>query len=200
MNILHIITSPAAANSFSVNLGNAIVEKLRKANPDSSLVIRNLAAQPLPHYDSIHQNSIFTPIEDQSPEEVEVTNKSNEVIAELLAADAIVIGVPMYNFGIPSTLKSWIDYIARPGKTFNYTEAGPIGLVTGRTAYLAISTGDVYSTEELKAWDHTESYLRTVLNSFLGLNIQTVRVEGTVLPGIKEHALERAMQSVMEIV
>ena len=200
MNILHIITSPSAANSFSINLGNAIVEKLRKANPDSSLVIRNLAAQPLPHYDAVHQNSIFTPIEDQSPEEVAVTNKSDEVIAELLAADVIVIGVPMYNFGIPSTLKSWIDYIARPGKTFNYTAAGPTGLVTGRTAYLAISTGDVYSTQELKDWDHTENYLRTVLSSFLGLNIQTVRVEGTVLPGIKEHALERAMQSVMEIV
>ncbi len=132
MNILHIITSPAADNSFSIRLGNALIENIKQNNPDSTVTTRNLATDPLPHYDIVHLGSIYTPKKNHTPEMAEVAQKSDEVINELLNADVIVIGVPMYNYGIPSTLKSWIDYIARPGKTFSYSEKGPEGLVKGK--------------------------------------------------------------------
>lgn len=194
MKILHIISSAAGENSFSINLGNAIVEKLKSEKPDSVVITRNLATHPLPHYDAVHQSTLYTPIEQQTQEQLEVTNKSNEAIAELLAADAVVIGVPMYNYGVPSTLKSWIDYIARPGKTFKYSEAGAEGLVKGKTAYLAISTGGIYTNEQMKSWDHTEDYLKTVLGDFFGMDVKAIRAEGTILPGLKEVALDKAMQ------
>tara|TARA_R110002073_G_scaffold294860_6_gene460670 strand:+ start:2234 stop:2794 length:561 start_codon:yes stop_codon:yes gene_type:complete len=183
MKILHIISSPAGENSFSINLGNAIVDKLKSEKLDSIVITRNLAAQPLPHYDAVHQSTLYTPIEEQTQEQLEVTNRSNEAIAELLEADVVVIGVPMYNYGIPSTLKSWIDYIARPGKTFAYSEAGPEGLVKGKTAYLAISTGGIYTSGQMKTWDHTENYLKTLLGDFFGMDVKAIIVyEFTLFP------------------
>lgn len=108
----------------------------------------------------------------------------------------IVIGVPMYNFGIHSTLKAWIDHIARSGQTFRYTDKGPEGLIKNKKVYLAISSGGVYSEGPMKAFDFTESYLRTTLG-FLGMtNIASFRVEGLAMPDLKETALDKALQNI----
>jgi len=196
MKILHLISSPRGEASFSVKLGNAIVEKLHAANPGSVVTTRNLTSTPFPHLEEVHINSFFTPAENHTPQLAEAIQHSNESIAELKAADAIVIGVPMYNFGIHSTLKAWIDHIARAGQTFSYSENGPQGLVKGKKVYLAISSGGVYSDGPMKAYDFTESYLRSVLG-FLGMvDVTAYRVEGLSLPNLKDEALDKAVAAI----
>ncbi len=140
--------------------------------------------------------SFFTPAEKQTPELAEAIKHSDEAIAELMDADAIVIDAPVYNFQIPSTLKTWIDHICRANKTFSYSENGPQGLVKGKKVYVAISSGGIYSDGPMKAYDFIEPYLRGLLG-FLGMTDLTVyRAEGLKVPGVGEHALENAIDSI----
>jgi FMN-dependent NADH-azoreductase len=112
-------------------------------------------------------------------------------------ADAVVLGVPIYNFAIPSALKTWIDHVARVGRTFKYGAHGsPEGLVKGKKVYLAVASGGIYSEGPMKAFDFAEPYLKAVLG-FLGMtDIRTFRAEGTAIPNIKETALAKAIESV----
>lgn len=193
MNILHLISSPRGEASFSIKLGNAIVEQLQSANPGSTLKVHDLTQTPFPHLEEVHLNSFFTPAESRSPELAEAARHSEAAIAELTEADAIVIGVPMYNFGIPSTLKTWIDHIARAGITFKYDENGPVGLVTNKKVYLAVASGGVYSEGFMAAYDFTAPYLKATLG-FLGMTDLTVlRAEGLNIPDVKDTALEKAI-------
>jgi len=196
MKILHLISSPRGAASFSIKLSNAIVEKLQAKNANSTVKVHSLVNTPFPHLEEAHLNSFFTPAESRSPEQAEAVKHSDEAIAELFDADAIVIGAPMYNFGIPSTLKAWIDHIARAGITFKYGENGPEGLVKNKKVYLAISTGGVYSDGPMKAYDFTEPYLRAVLG-FLGMtDVTAFRVEGVNMPDLKDSALNKAIENI----
>ena len=196
MKILHLISSPRGAASFSIKLSNAIVEKLQAKNANSTVKVHSLVNTPFPHLEEAHLNSFFTPAESRSPEQAEAVKHSDEAIAELFDADAIVIGAPMYNFGIPSTLKAWIDHIARAGITFKYGENGPEGLVKNKKVYLAISTGGVYSEGPMKAYDFTEPYLRSVLG-FLGMtDVTAFRVEGVNMPDLKDSALDKAIENI----
>ncbi len=196
MKLLHLISSPRGEASYSRKLGKAIAEKLQGDNSGSTLKVHDLTKTVFPHLEEVHLNSFFTPLEKHTPEMTEAIKHSDEAIAELKDADVVVIDVPMYNFGIPSTLKAWIDHICRAGQTFRYTEKGPEGLVKNKKVYLAISTGGVYSEGPMKSYDFTESYLRAVLG-FLGMtDIKAYRVEGTNLPEMKEVALNKALQTV----
>lgn len=196
MKILHLISSPRGDASFSRKLGKNIVEKLQSANPDSTLQKHDLTNPLFPHLEEVHLNSFFTPLESHTPEMTQAIKHSDEAITELKDADVIVLDVPMYNFGISSTLKSWIDHIARAGQTFRYTAQGPEGLVKNKKVYLAISTGGVYSEGAMKAYDFTEPYLKATLG-FLGMtDITAFRVEGTNMPDLKENALNKAVESV----
>lgn len=196
MKILHLISSPRGEASVSIKLGSAIVEKLQQANPGSSVKVHDLTKNPFPHLEEIHLNSFFTPAESRSPELVAAVKHSDDAIAELRAADVIVIGLGMYNFGIHSTLKAWIDHVARSGETFNYSENGPEGLVKNKKVYLAIATGGVYSEGPMKAYDSTEPYLRVVLG-FLGMTDVTVyRAEGLAIPNLQDTALAKAVASI----
>jgi FMN-dependent NADH-azoreductase len=196
MKILQLISSPRGAASTSIKLSEAIVQKLQEANPDSTLIVHDLTKNAFPHLEEVHLNSFFTPAESRSPELVEAVKHSDEAIAELKDADVIVIGVPMYNFSLHSSLKAWIDHIARVGQTFSYSEKGPEGLVKGKKVYLAISSGGVYSEGFMKPYDFTEPYLRSVLG-FLGMTDMTAyRAEGLNMPDLKELALEKAIESI----
>ena len=196
MKILHLISSPQGEASFSVKLGNAIVNELQSAHPDHTLITHDLTAIPFPHLEEAHITSFFTPEEKRTPELVEAVKHSDEAVAELMNADTIVIDAPMYNFGIPSTLKTWIDHVARAGKTFKYDGKTPEGLVKNKKVYLAISSGGVYSEGFMKAYDFTESYLRAVLG-FMGMtDIKAFRVEGVKVPGMQEIALDKAIQAI----
>lgn len=196
MEILYLISSPRGEASMSIKLGNVIVERLKAENAESRVMVHNLTDTPFPHLEQVHLTSFSTPVENHTPELIEAIKHSDAAIAELKGADVIVIGVPMYNFGIPSTLKTWIDHIARAGQTFRYTGKGPEGLIKNKKVYLAIATGGVYSESPMKAHDFTESYLRITLG-FLGMTDITVfRVEGLAVPGLKERALDKALQNV----
>lgn len=197
MKILHLISSPRGQASSSIKLGNAIVQKLQQANPNSTVKVHDLTQTPFPHLEEVHLNSFFTPAESRSPELLEAVKHSDQAIAELKEADVIVIGLGMYNFGIHSSLKAWIDHIARSGETFSYSANGPEGLIKGKKVYLAIATGGVYSEGPMKAYDFTESYLRAVLG-FIGMTDVTVyRAEGLAMPELKDTALEKAVESIV---
>jgi FMN-dependent NADH-azoreductase len=197
MKILHLISSPRKAQSASIKLGNAIVEKIQRANPGSTLITHNLAETTFPHLEEVHLQSFFTPAEGRSPELAEAVKHSDDAIAELKATDVIVIDVPMYNFTIHTVLQAWINHIARAGQTFTYDENGPEGLVKGKKVYLAIASGGVYSSGPMKPYDFTESYLRTVLG-FLGMTDITVfRAEGLNMPDLKATALDKAVESIV---
>lgn len=196
MKILHLISSPRSEASVSIKLGNAIVQQLQDKYPGSVVTTRNLAATPFPHLEEAHINSFFTPAEARSEAQLTAVQHSDEAIAELKAADTIVIGVPMYNFNIHSTLKAWIDHILRAGQTFSYSEAGPEGLVKNKKVYLALSSGGVYSEGPMKGADFGEPYVKSILN-FIGINdITAYRAEGLAVPGLQETALNKAIEAI----
>ena len=180
-NILHINSSVRTAGSLSRQLSAEFLGQWRANHPTDSIVERDLAAQPVPHLSEEILGAFFTPAANRTPAQNQTAQLSEQLIAELFAADVIVIGAPMYNFSISSGLKAWIDQVARAGLTFKYTETGPVGLVTGKKVYVFTSRGGVYSSGPGKAMDFHETYLRAVLG-FIGLtDITFVHTEGVAL-------------------
>lgn len=194
--ILNVISSARGAASNSTQLANAIVEKLTEHYPESTVKLRDLVERHYPHLEESHLNAFFAPAETATTEYKEATQHSDEAIQELLEADIIVIGVPIYNFNIPSALKAWLDHLVRAGKTFSYQTGRPEGLVKDKKVYLAIASGGVYSDGPMKSYDFAEPYLKMILG-FIGLtDITTFRVEGTNMPDLKETALQKGIHSI----
>jgi FMN-dependent NADH-azoreductase len=195
--ILHVISSPRNGASFSIKLGNAIVEKVKAAYPGSTVKEVNLVTTRFPHLEEAHITSFFTPAESRTPESIAAVKHSDEAIREIQEADIIVIGAPIYNFNIHSSLKAWIDHIVRAGITFRYDGNGPEGLVKGKKVYIAIASGGVYSEGPMQQHDFVVPYLKWVLG-FMGMtDITFLRVEGTAIPGIKDTALEKGEKSIV---
>jgi len=200
MKILNIVSSIKGDASFSIKLSDAIIESIKKEHPESVVTTRDLAHNPFPHLEETHLQSFFTPVENHTPAHKEAIKHSNTAIAEIFDTDVIVIGVPFYNFGIPSTLKSWIDHICRAGITFSYADGTPRGLVTGKKVFLAIASGGIYSDGPMVGYDHAEPYLRSVLG-FLGMtDITTFRLEGVNYPDNTDAAVAKAFGKVEEFV
>ncbi len=194
MKILNISTSIKGDSSFSIKLANAIIEKIKAANPGSTVHTRDLAKNFFPHLEEAHLAAFFTPVEQHSDENKAAIQHSNEVIAEVTDADVIVIGVPVYNFNITSTMKAWLDHLVRAGITFSYVDGAPKGLVKNKKVYLAIASGAVFSEGPMKAYDFAEPYLRFMLG-FIGLtDVTTFRVEGSAMPQLQESALPKALE------
>ena len=145
MKILQINSSARSAGANSTRLADAVTTRLKAANPGAVVELRDLAAHPHPVLDEAALGALFTPAEQRSPEQAARVALDDALIAQLQSADAIVIGVPMYNFGVPVQLKTWIDAIARAGVTFRYTENGPeahtLALPPGRHAYVHLARG-----------------------------------------------------------
>jgi len=196
MRILHIISSPRGSASFSVQLGNALVERLLAANPGSSVQVYDLTNKAYPHMEEVYLQAINTPAEKHTPAELAAVRHSDEAIAALQAADVLVIGAPMYNFSITSTLKAWLDHIVRARVTFRYTEHGPEGLVKNKKVYLAASSGGIYSEGPMVGHDFVVPYLRAVLGTLGMKDVTVVRVEGTAIPGVQDTAMEKALASI----
>ncbi|HYE35866.1 FMN-dependent NADH-azoreductase [Methylocaldum sp.] len=159
-------------------LAAAFVALWRKRHPDDRVITRDLTRGPIPHLDETTLTGFFTPAEQRNPEQQAAVRLSDALIAELLAADVVVLGVPMYNFGIPSTLKAWIDHVARAGITFKYTENGPVGLIQGKQVFVLAARGGVHQGTPQ---DTQTGYLRNVLG-FLGMtDVRFVYAEGLAL-------------------
>jgi len=195
--ILHLISSPRGAASYSIQLGDAIISKIQATYPGSTVQTTDLVKLRFPHLEESHLNSFFTPADQRTPEHIEAIKHSDEAIRELLDADIIVIGVPFYNYNIHSSLKAWIDHIARAGITFKYDENGPQGLITGKQVYLAVASGGIYTAGPMASLDHAVPYMKTILG-FLGMtDVKVFRAEGTSMPGIQDSALQKAVESIV---
>ena len=168
MNILQITSSLRGEQSESNRVANSIVTKLVAANPNANVVTRDLARQPHPQLDEAALGALFTPVESRTAEQSARVALDDALIAQVQAADVVVIGAPMYNFGIPVQLKSWFDAIARAGVTFRYTENGPEGLLKGKKVFIATARGGIYPTDA----DPQVPFVRMLLN-FLGMTDQT---------------------------
>lgn len=179
--ILHLNSSVRSTGSISRQLSNEFVQKLKAAHADSRLIERDLAAQPVPHLTEAMMGAYFTAPEQRTPEQTSTVKVSDELVAELQSADVVVIGAPMYNFSVSSTLKAWIDHVARAGLTFQYGANGPEGLLKGKKVYIVTARGGVYSEGPAKVMDFHETYLRAVLG-FLGItDISFIYAEGLAM-------------------
>lgn len=195
-NILHIVTSPRGAQSYSIQLGNALTDKIALANPGSTVTQLNLAESPYDHISGEMIAAFFTPQEQLSDDQKVIIKPSNDAVEQLLNSDILVIGLPLYNLGIPSNLKSWLDNVVRAGKTFAYSEQGPRGLLEGKKVYIAVASGGVYSEGPFKAFDFIEPYLRGTFG-FMGItDVEFVRAEGTSRPELQENAVSKALNAV----
>jgi len=135
MNILQINSSARHDASHSTRLANRLVQRLHDADPDATLTVRDLNSVPHPVLDEAALTALFTAADRRTPEQAARVALDDALIAEIQAADVVVVGVPMYNFGVPAPLKNWIDAISRAGVTFRYTEKGPEGLLGGKERF-----------------------------------------------------------------
>jgi FMN-dependent NADH-azoreductase len=178
MNILQINASARSQGSNSTRLADAISQRLLAAHPGAKLELRDLASQPHPVLDEPSLGALFTPAEQRTPEQAARVALDDALIAQVQASDAIVLGVPMYNFGVPVQLKTWIDAIARAGVTFRYTANGPEGLLKGKKVYVALARGGLYRDTPA---DSQVPYLKSVL-AFLGMtDVSFVYAEGLAM-------------------
>lgn len=187
MNILQINASARSQGSLSTRLANDIVQRLRTVHPYAQVTVRDLAKSPIPIIDEAVLQALFTPEGSRSAEQAALVAPHDAAIAEIQAADAIVIGAPMYNFGITVQLKAWIDAIARARVTFQYTANGPEGLLKDKKVYVALARGGAYRDT---AADSQVPYLRTVLG-FLGMtDVEFIYAEGLAMG---EEAVQKAL-------
>ena len=175
MKILQINSSARVEGANSTRLANTVTARLQAKNPGASVTVRDLAVTPHPVLDAAALGALFTPADQRTPEQAARVAMDDALIAEVQAHDAIVLGVPMYNLGVPVQLKTWIDAIARAGVTFRYTEKGPEGLLKGKKVYVALARGGRYRDTP---FDTQVPYLRTVLG-FLGIaDVSFIYAEG----------------------
>lgn len=198
MNILQVNSSARTEASLSSRLAGELVAQLRERDPEARLVLRDLARTPHPALDEAALQALFTPAGQRSAEQAARVALDDALIAEIQAADIVVLGVPMYNFGVPAGLKNWIDAIARARVTFRYTEQGAEGLLKGKKVYLVLARGGRYRDTPA---DTQLPYLKTVLG-FLGMtDIETIYAEGLAMgPQAEGEALAAARARIDELV
>jgi FMN-dependent NADH-azoreductase len=176
MKILQIKSSVFNGNGQSSRLADEFVAQLRDQHPDAELTQRDLVAEAVPHLDGARAGAFFAKPEERSAEQRAVIAYSDALIDELRSADVLVLGLPMYNFGVPSQLKAWFDHIARAGATFKYTEKGAVGLLTGKKAYVFAARGGIYGDNDAQT-----QFVRQFLG-FIGItDVEFVYAEGLAI-------------------
>ena len=199
MSQVLLITSSPRVESHSTRVGRSLAEKLA-SRPGSSLTVRDLTRHPLPHIDDSFALARNTPADFLTSAQRETLAASDELLVELFAADTLVIAAGMINFGIPSSLKAYIDLIVRPGVSFRYGEKGPEGLIKGKKAYLVVARGGVYTQGPMQAYNFQDTYLKTALG-FIGItDVEVIAVEGVAFgPEATEKAVGAALARVEAI-
>jgi FMN-dependent NADH-azoreductase len=182
MNILQVNTSARSyadgQGSLSTRLAQELVAQLREQNPGATVTVRDFAGEPHPMLDEATLQALFTPAEARSAEQAARVALDDALIAQVQAADVLVLGVPMYNFGVTTQFKAWIDAIARARVTFQYTATGPEGLLTGKKVYAVLTRGGVHRD---RPSDSQTPYLRAVLG-FLGMtDVEFIYAEGIAM-------------------
>jgi FMN-dependent NADH-azoreductase len=196
--LLQINASINTGNGESSRLANQFVTAFRQRIPEARIVVRDVAAtEPVPHLNAERFGAFITKSEERSDEQRAVVAYSDALIAELKQADVVVLGLPMYNFGVPSQLKAYFDHIARAGVTFKYTEQGPVGLLTGKKVYVFAARGGLYAGTPL---DTQTNYVRDFLR-FLGMtDVEFVYAEGLAISKeSKEAGLAKAVAEISRL-
>jgi len=192
--LLKIQSSIFSDGGQSSQLADRFIAAWRASNPGGKVVARDLAAQPVPHLDAARFGAFLAKHEGRTPEQQAVVDYSDALIEELKRADVVVLGLPMYNFGLPSTLKAYFDHVGRAGVTFRYTEKGPVGLLTGKKVYVFAARGGLYAGTPK---DTQTPYIRAFL-SFIGMSdIEFVYAEGLAISeASKQQGIARANAAV----
>jgi FMN-dependent NADH-azoreductase len=191
--ILIVEASPRGRASASRAAADYLVAKLAVRHPAATLVRRDLAAQPLPQLDAPMLAALA------APEPSAASAPSDTLVAELLAANCLVIATPLLNFAIPAALKGWIDLVVRAGKTFNYTAEGVTGIAQGKRAYVLVASGGVFSEGPWAEWDGAVPYLRRILG-FIGITeVEVIRIEGTNIPDLSRQAIPKALAQIDQL-
>ena len=182
MKLLHVDSSILGTNSVSRQLTAELVAQWRKSHPETNVEHLDLALNTPSHF-SADALGIKTGIQAEPTEAQRRENAlSEQLVSQFLASDVIVVGAPLYNFTIPTQLKAWIDRLAQIGRTFKYTDKGPVGLATGKTVIVASTRGGVYSSSEGgQAMEHQESYLKVIFGFFGITDVRIVRAEGLAM-------------------
>ena len=196
--LLQINASISNGNGQSSQLARQFVSAFQKGNPGTKVMVRDVAAaEPVPHLDGERFGAFITKAEERSAAQQAVVAYSDTLISELKQADVIVLGLPMYNFGVPSQLKAYFDHIARAGVTFKYTDKGPVGQLIGKRAYVFAARGGVYAGTPL---DTQTGYVRDFLR-FIGISeVNFVYAEGLAMsPQSKEAGLAKATAEIARL-
>jgi len=176
MRILQIKSSVFNGAGQSSRLADQFAELLRAQNPGAEVTQRDVVADPVPHLDGARAGAFLARPDQRTAAQQAVIDYSDALIAELRRADTLVLGLPMYNFGVPSQLKAWFDHIARAGETFKYTAKGSVGLLTGKKAYVFGARGGIYGSEHSQ-----EQFVREFL-AFIGIaDVEFVNAEGLAM-------------------
>jgi FMN-dependent NADH-azoreductase len=188
MKILQIKSSVFNGNGQSSRLANEFVALLQEQHPGAEVLERDLVTDPVPHLDGARVGAFFAKPETRDAAQKAVIDYSDALINELRGADVLVLGLPMYNFGVPSQLKAWFDHLARAGETFKYTEKGPVGLITGKKAYVFAARGGLYGDT------HSQSEFVRQFLGFIGItDVELVYAEGLAIsPESRNNSLAAA--------
>lgn len=192
--VLQINASLFTEDGQSSRLANQLVAELRAQFPDAELIVRDLAREPVPHLDAARFGAFLSTPDSRTPVQQAVLNYSDALIDELRRADTIVLGLPMYNFGLPSQLKAWIDHVTRAGITFKYTEMGAVGLLTGKKVYVLATRGGRYAGTSA---DNQTPYVRQLF-AFVGItDVEFIYAEGLAMgEAVKKEALAAAQSAI----
>ncbi len=200
MKLLHVDSSILGQNSVSRILSADVVAAEKARHPGLEVTYRDLATTPLGHLSGAHLAAAQGTVPEAGPL-LEDISAGQAALAEFLAADIVVVGSPMYNFGISSQLKAWIDRLAVAGQTFRYTETGPVGLAGGKRVIVASARGGFYGQETPQApLDHQETYLRAIFGFFGIKDVAFVRAEGVAMgPEARDKAINLAKQGIEQL-
>lgn len=193
--LLQINSSVFGENGQSSQLNNQLVQEWLAKNPEGTIVKRDLTQETVPHLDASVVTSFFTAAEQRSAEQQKIVDFSDNLIAEIQQADAIVLAAPMYNFSIPSQLKSYFDHLARAGVTFKYTETGPVGLLKDKPVYIVTTRGGIHKNLP----SDSQTALITSFLNFIGLkDLHFIYAEGLNMSAKKDSSLTEAKKVIHE--
>lgn len=198
INILHITSSHKGQNSITTKLGKAIINKIKlQQRGEVNVEELDLLLDPFPHFSSLQWEGYHTPVHKLTPDQAQTAHRSDHAIRQLLAADILVVSVPMHNYGIPSALKSYFDHIVRAGVTFGFSETGSVGIFENKKAYIAFSAGWDFSDPSLKSLDFATPYLKAVLELVGFEVVREFRVEGAIGAHAKDVRLKQVIRSMI---
>ena len=195
--VLIIESSPNGENSISRKVSEGLISKIKAVSSSQvEIKTRDLILSPVPHLDGLSIEAFFTPLENRSPELKQAIALSETLTDELLWADEIVLSVPMWNFGVPSVVKAWIDHVSRAGRTFSFGENGLVGLAGGRKVHLIVASGSIFSQGPFATFDQLVPFIKTFF-AFIGItDVNVIRAEGVNDPKNKDLVLTKALEQI----